>query len=60
MKEMGLKSYRFSISWSRIAPDGNVNNSINLQGLQYYDQLINLLIENGIEPFVTLYHWDLP
>ncbi len=57
MKKIGVKSYRFSISWSRIVPEeGNINE----QGIAFYNALINQLIKNNIEPIVTLYHWDLP
>ncbi|XP_050671628.1 myrosinase 1-like [Leptidea sinapis] len=58
-KEMGLDFYRFSISWSRILPDGFVYN-INDKGVQYYNNLINALLAEGIEPVVTMYHLDLP
>lgn len=58
MKKMGLKAYRFSLSWSRILPEGT--GKVNEQGIAYYNLLINELVENGIEPYVTLYHWDLP
>ncbi len=58
MKELGLDAYRFSISWSRIFPDGT--GEINREGLQFYNDLVDELIANGIEPYVTLYHWDLP
>ena len=58
MKEMGLKAYRFSLSWARILPDGT--GKVNEKGLDFYDRLIDALLENGIEPYVTLYHWDLP
>lgn len=58
MKEQGLKAYRFSIAWTRILPDGV--GKINEQGILFYNQLIDALIENDIEPVVTLYHWDLP
>nr|P10482.1 RecName: Full=Beta-glucosidase A; AltName: Full=Amygdalase; AltName: Full=Beta-D-glucoside glucohydrolase; AltName: Full=Cellobiase; AltName: Full=Gentiobiase [Caldicellulosiruptor saccharolyticus]CAA31087.1 unnamed protein product [Caldicellulosiruptor saccharolyticus] len=58
MKELGLKAYRFSIAWTRIFPDGF--GTVNQKGLEFYDRLINKLVENGIEPVVTLYHWDLP
>lgn len=58
MKELGLKAYRFSISWSRIYPDGDGN--LNEQGIQYYDNLIQSLKDNNIEPVVTLLHFDIP
>jgi beta-glucosidase len=58
MKSMGLKAYRFSISWPRVYPEGQ--GQVNSAGLDFYDQLVDSLLENGIEPFVTLYHWDLP
>lgn len=59
MKQLGLKAYRFSISWSRILPDGTDGN-VNEEGVQFYSNLIDALLEAGIEPFLTLYHWDLP
>lgn len=58
MKEMGLKAYRFSISWSRLFP--NIDGAPNPAGFAFYDKLVNLLIENDIEPAITLFHWDLP
>lgn len=58
MKNMGMDAYRFSISWSRIFPDGT--GKINQAGVDHYNRLINALIAEGIEPYVTLYHWDLP
>ena len=58
LKAMGLNSYRFSISWSRILPEGT--GRINPEGVEYYRDLINLLLVSDITPVVTLYHWDLP
>ena len=58
MKELGVTAYRFSLAWSRIIPDGS--GKINQAGIDYYNRLINCLLENGIVPWVTLYHWDLP
>jgi beta-glucosidase len=58
MQELGLKSYRFSIAWPRIFPLGT--GAINPAGLDFYDRLVDGLVEAGITPFVTLYHWDLP
>ena len=58
MKEMNLQAYRFSISWPRIFPSGR--GKINHKGVEFYDNLINELIANDIEPLITLYHWDLP
>jgi beta-glucosidase len=58
MKELGLKAYRFSISWSRILPEGK--GTVNPEGLAFYSQLVDELLAAGIEPFVTLFHWDLP
>jgi len=58
MKAMGAKAYRFSISWSRVFPQGT--GAANQAGLDFYNRLIDELLANGIEPFATLYHWDLP
>ena len=58
MKELGLKAYRFSISWSRIFPKGK--GEINPEGVAFYHTLIDRLVASGIEPVVTLYHFDLP
>lgn len=59
MKELGLKSYRFSISWSRIFPNGDEKHP-NKKGLEFYHKLIDLLIKSGIEPIITMYHFDQP
>ncbi len=58
MKELGLKAYRFSISWPRVIPGGA--GDVNPKGLEFYDRLINLLLENDIIPFAGLYHWEMP
>ena len=58
MKEMGIKSYRFSVSWARILPEGT--GKVNEEGIAYYHRLIRCLKENGIVPNATMYHWDLP
>jgi beta-glucosidase len=58
MKELGIKAYRFSISWSRVLPDGV--GKVNQKGIQFYHELIEDLLSAGIEPVLTLYHWDLP
>ncbi|OXA47202.1 Lactase-phlorizin hydrolase [Folsomia candida] len=59
LKFFAADVYRFSLSWSRILPTGRID-YINPAGIQHYNNLINLLIANGIEPIVTLHHWDLP
>eukprot|EP00934_Nitzschia_sp_Nitz4_P006309 Nitzschia sp. Nitz4//scaffold179_size51476//9505//11145//NITZ4_006921-RA/size51476-processed-gene-0.40-mRNA-1//1//CDS//3329539201//6299//frame0 len=59
MHQLGMKAYRFSISWSRIFPLGR-GTVPNPQGIAFYRHLINTLLDHGIEPWVTLYHWDLP
>jgi beta-glucosidase len=58
MRDLNLRAYRFSVSWSRVLPQGR--GRTNAAGLSFYDRLVDELLANGIEPFVTLYHWDLP
>lgn len=60
MKSLGFKAYRFSIAWPRIIPDGDCDAVVNPLGVAYYHRLIDALVEAGIEPLATLYHWDLP
>ncbi|SEG92073.1 broad-specificity cellobiase [Thermomonospora echinospora] len=58
MAELGLPAYRFSVSWPRVRPDGA--GPVNPRGLAFYDRLVDELLEAGITPYATLYHWDLP
>jgi beta-glucosidase len=58
MKEIGIKGYRCSISWPRVVPEGI--GKVNEKGLDFYDKLVDELLANGIEPWVTLFHWDYP
>jgi beta-glucosidase len=58
IKALGVKAYRFSIAWPRVFPEGT--GAPNPKGLDFYDRLLDELLQNGIEPFATLYHWDLP
>lgn len=58
IEQLGIPNFRFSISWSRIFPDGYGH--VNQKGVDYYNRIIDRCLEKGIEPWVTLYHWDLP
>ncbi len=58
INELNIPNYRFSISWSRILPNGT--GDINFKGIDFYNKVIDLCLELGIEPWITLYHWDLP
>ena len=58
MRELGLGAYRFSIRWPRVLPQGT--GAVNRKGLDFYDRLVDGLLDAGIEPFPTLFHWDLP
>src|SRR5699024_4648058 len=56
--DLGLTGYRFSIAWGRVLPQGT--GKINTKGLDFYQRLVDTLLEHGIRPMATLYHWDLP
>ena len=58
IKDLGVKAYRFSIAWPRVFPEGS--GQPNPKGLDFYNRLVDELLANSIEPFATLYHWDLP
>jgi len=58
MRRMGLSAYRLSIAWGRVLPEGT--GRVNAAGLDFYERLVDTLLENGIQPMVTLFHWDLP
>ncbi len=58
MARLGLKAYRFSIAWPRILPEGR--GDVNQAGVDFYSRLVDALLEAGIVPYITLYHWDLP
>ncbi|WP_433078758.1 GH1 family beta-glucosidase [Dactylosporangium sp. CA-052675] len=58
MRRLGLDAYRFSVAWPRVLPDGT--GAVNAAGLDFYDRLVDALLAEGIRPFVTMYHWDLP
>ncbi len=58
LSELGVKSYRFSVSWTRILPDGT--GKVSPKGLDFYDRLVDELLRAGIVPMCTLFHWDFP
>lgn len=58
MKKMGVQGYRFSINWSRVFPNGT--GTVNEKGLKFYHELVDELCAANIEPYITLYHWELP
>ena len=58
LRDLGLTGYRFSVAWPRVQPDGQ--GALNPPGLDFYDRLVDGMLERGIQPFATLYHWDLP
>ncbi|XP_030966892.1 beta-glucosidase 17-like isoform X3 [Quercus lobata] len=60
MKEIGLDFFRFSISWARILPKGKISGGVNQKGITFYNNLINELLSQGLKPFITLFHWDVP
>ncbi|KAJ0104839.1 hypothetical protein Patl1_19639 [Pistacia atlantica] len=60
MKDMNTDIFRFSISWSRVLPGGKLKRGVNKEGIRFYNNLINELIANGLQPFVTIFHWDVP
>ncbi|XP_075647170.1 beta-glucosidase 17-like isoform X5 [Castanea sativa] len=60
MKEIGLDFFRFSISWTRILPKGKISGGVNQEGITFYNNLINELLSQGLKPFITLFHWDVP
>lgn len=60
LKQYGVTGYRFSLSWSRIIPLGGKDDPVNERGIAFYNALIDELLANGITPFVTLFHWDMP
>ncbi|KAG2675046.1 hypothetical protein I3843_13G145700 [Carya illinoinensis] len=60
LKDMGGNAYRFSIAWVRIIPTGKLSDGVNAEGVAYYNNLINELIAQGLTPFATIFHWDIP
>ncbi|GAB2260879.1 hypothetical protein Droror1_Dr00011734 [Drosera rotundifolia] len=60
LKKIGFGYFRFSISWPRVLPKGKLSGGVNRKGIQFYNDLIDELLANGIKPFVTIFHWDVP
>ncbi|WVZ90736.1 hypothetical protein U9M48_037010 [Paspalum notatum var. saurae] len=60
MKDIGMDAYRFSISWTRILPNGSLSGGVNREGVNYYNKLIDELLSKGLQPYVTIFHWDSP
>nr|Q8GVD0.1 RecName: Full=Oleuropein beta-glucosidase; AltName: Full=Beta-glucosidase; Short=OeGLU [Olea europaea]AAL93619.1 beta-glucosidase [Olea europaea subsp. europaea]AHB37683.1 glycosyl hydrolase family 1 beta glucosidase protein [Olea europaea] len=60
MKKLGLKAYRFSLSWPRILPGGRLCHGVSKEGVQFYNDLIDALLAADIEPYITIFHWDIP
>ncbi|XP_058729966.1 cyanogenic beta-glucosidase-like [Vicia villosa] len=60
MKDLNMDAYRFSISWSRVLPKGKLSGGVNKEGIKYYNNLINEVLAKGLQPYVTLFHWDVP
>ena len=58
MADLGARAYRFSVSWSRVLPDGT--GAINQRGLDFYQRLVDALLAAGVQPLINLFHWDLP
>src|SRR4051794_18910130 len=58
MKELGVGAYRFSIAWPRILPQGT--GKVECRGIEFYDRLVDELLASGVQPWATLFHWDLP
>ncbi|XP_050208984.1 beta-glucosidase 13-like [Mercurialis annua] len=59
-KQLGMNAFRFSIAWSRVIPSGNISAGISEEGIDFYNSVINETIKNGMIPFVTIFHWDVP
>ncbi|XP_059649065.1 beta-glucosidase 12-like [Cornus florida] len=60
MKDIGLDAFRFSISWPRVLPSGKISAGVNPLGVKFYNDLIDSLLSKGLQPYVTLFHWDIP